>query len=143
MPAKRPAVPRRGHVVRGLAALLAFGGLYWGLFCLPWAMINGGDAIHLLVFGAGYLVTAGYLVLCLRVPSPGWQRAIWGASALVQGAWLLVFIGAEFSQRGLLGNLWISGGFTSPIFGAWWTFSFAASIYALISLRSDRLDEIR
>ena len=146
MPAKRPAVPRMGHLVRGLAALLAIGGSYWGLECFGsirprlWhGRLLGPDPIPLLVFGPGYLVTIGYLVLCLRVPSPGWQRAIWGASALVQGAWLLVFIGAEFRIWGGFADLI----FGNPIFGAWWTFSFAASIYALISLRSDGLDEIR
>jgi hypothetical protein len=143
MPAKRPAVPRMGHLVRGLAALLAVGGCFWGFFLLPRVMLNADATIMLLLLGPGYLVTAGYLVLCLRVPSPGWQRAIWGASALVQGAWLVFFIDAEFSRRGLLGNLWFGAGFADPIFGAWWTFSFAASIYALISLRSDRSDEIR
>jgi hypothetical protein len=131
--AKRPAVPRRGHVVRGLAALLAIGGSCWGLFCLLF-MLTAGDAVHLLVFGPGYLVTIGYFVLCLRVPSPGWQRAIWGTSALVQGAWMVFFFGAVFSRHGLLGILWFGGVFPTPIFGAWWTFSFAASIYALLSL---------
>jgi hypothetical protein len=62
MPAKRPAVPRMGHLVRGLAALLAVGGSYWGLLCL-WIIRLGPDPIHLLLFGPGYLVTIGYLVL--------------------------------------------------------------------------------
>jgi hypothetical protein len=136
--AKRPAVPRREHVVRGLAALLAIGGSCWGLFCLQ--VLQPDNLLMFgLIFGPGYLVTAGYLVLCLRVQPPGWRRAIWGASALVQGAWLVFFIGREFSQGGLLG---IGALFASPI-GASWTFSFAASIYALLSLRSDRLNEIR
>ncbi len=144
MPAKRPAVPRMGHLVRGLAALLAIGGSFWGYLCLPSILLySPRDAMPLLVFGPGYLVTIGYLVLCLRVPSPGWQRAIWGASALVQGAWLLEFINSQLGLRGLLENPWQSPYLAFPIAGAWWTFSFAASIYALISLRSDRSDEIR
>jgi len=40
MPAKRPAVPRMGHLVRGLAALLAVGGSFWGYFCL-WIILLG------------------------------------------------------------------------------------------------------
>ncbi len=120
MPAKRPAVPRRGHVVRGLAALLAVGGSFWGYLCLSSMLaVLGGDAIPLLVFGPGYLVTIGYLDLCLRVPSPGWQRAIWGASALVQGAWLLEFINSQLGLRGLLENPWQSPYFAFPIAGAW------------------------
>jgi hypothetical protein len=116
--------------LRILAALLATGGVGWGLLCLP-VLLDFDPAWKraLLLFVPGYLVTAGYLVRCIGRPSPTWGRAIWGASALVQGAWLAYHIGQTVAQRDLSEYL-ISSAFLIP--GGWWIFSFAASVYGLL-----------
>ena len=113
--------------LRILAALLATGGVTWGLFCLP--LLLDFDTPWKLLYVPGYLVTAGYLVRCIGRPSPTWGRAIWGASALVQGAWLADLIGETVARRGFFGNL---NGAAFLILGGWWVFSFAASVYGLL-----------
>jgi hypothetical protein len=111
---------------RVLAGVLAFGGVLWGLFCL--LLILPYDSITaLLYFGPGYVVTAGYIVRLCSTPPLGWRRAIWGLSALVQGAWLLWYLTELL--RGASGPRkpfeWIAL--------AWWSFAFSTSVLGFVA----------
>jgi hypothetical protein len=114
--------------LRILAGVLAVGGIAWGLFCLP-LLLDFDSPLKLLLFGPGYLVTAGYLVRCLGRPSLTWRRSIWGASALIQGAWLASLVGQTIARRGFFGNL---NATALSILGGWWLFGFSASVYGFL-----------
>ena len=110
---------------RLLAAVLAVGGVLWGLFCLPIFVNNEHVERPIMVFGPGYVVTIGYICRILWTMDRDLRRLVWGASALVQGAWLCWFLIGILNQ-----------GFRGFAFQylalSWWTFSFLVSAYALI-----------
>jgi len=122
------------EILRILAALLAAGGILWGLLCFEAFMdhVRHADSfdslLKLLIFVPGYLITAGYLTRCLSKPSLAWRRVIWGASALIQGAWLIFLLWETVAGQGFFGNLNLVAFLT---FGGWWAFAFACSVYGL------------
>jgi hypothetical protein len=122
------------EALRILAALLAAGGIWWGYFLHDPFMDHVrhadsfNDLLGLLIFAPGYLITAGYLIRCLSKPSLAWRRVIWGASALIQGAWLIFLLWATAARQGFFGNLDLVG---ELIFGGWWAFAFTSSVYGL------------
>jgi hypothetical protein len=114
--------------LRVLAASLACGGVVWGLLCLP-LLLDVDSPLKVVNLGLGYLVTGGYLVRCLSMPSLTSRRIIWGGSALVQGTWLASLIAATAARRGWLGNLDLPA---LVVMGGWWALSCAASVYGLV-----------
>jgi hypothetical protein len=103
-----------------IAIVLALGGCFWGVFLL---LAFGPAALIPLPFGVGYLVTAGYIARSVTVPTLGVRRAVWVASLVVQGAWLLS-VGIPDLPR------------TGPnLFFWWWAFATAASAVALVTER--------
>ena len=124
---------KRTARLRIFAGVLAAGGVFWGLFCLP-LMIVGVPIRTIPTFGPGYLVTAGYIMRALMASPPSGlavvlARAMWWLSALVQGAWLSWLI------LGLIENPYDSTIWTP--FGVlillWWTFAFAVSVYGIFN----------
>jgi hypothetical protein len=111
--------------LRVVAGALAVGGVLWGLFCLPFMV--AGTLLAWACFGPGYLVTGAYIVRCFTTPPLGWRRAIWAASALVQGAWLL------WALDGVRQGAWFSGFAFEFVTLGWWTFAFAVSVYGVIA----------
>ena len=112
--------------IRIIASMLAIGGLFWGLFCLPFFFAGNVQANRwhsLLIFGPGYIVTFGYFMRCFSTPRLSIRRAIWLFSLLVQGAWLACYLWC-FAQ----GPAWF--GF---LFGVWWLFAFTLSLVGLFS----------
>ena len=113
--------------MRIIAGILAAGGTFWGLFCLP--LLIGGDWAHLnrtdLSILAGYLVTIGYFIRCCsKHPSLFTRRTIWILSALVQGGWLGWYIWGA-----------VHGGARANdfVFAGWWLFAFTASLVGLFA----------
>ncbi len=101
---------------RIIAIVLALGGTFWGVFLL---LGFGPAALFPFPFGVGYVVTAGYIVRAVSVPSLGVRRAIWIASFVVQGAWL---------QSVGLPDLLRTG---PNVFSVWWGFATVASVIAI------------
>jgi hypothetical protein len=66
---------------RLLAVILSFGGVGWGMFCLPFLFWNPSHAF--LIFGPGYVVTVGYILLACCTLSWSKRVAMWLLSALV------------------------------------------------------------
>lgn len=95
------------------------------MFCLIF-FLYGKLLRPLLLFSPGYIVTIGYIIRACYLPSLELRRVIWGASALVQGAWFSWFAVGDFSH-GMHGFAfeWISL--------LWWAFAFLASIYGLVA----------
>jgi hypothetical protein len=88
-------------MIRIAAALLAVIGTLWcfavfSMTFFPPRIVR--IDIHHLIFAMttapGYLVTAGYFWRAAVPPAYQWRIAIWIASILFQGIWLLVFLGA-------------------------------------------------
>jgi hypothetical protein len=104
---------------RLIAILLAIGGCYWGVLLA--GLITQENAIRSLVYGPGYVVTAGYLVRAFCNVSVGWRRAIWIVSAIVQGTWLM-FVG--------LGDI-LNGKLQLP--NLWWLVTTVVSVYCAIA----------
>jgi hypothetical protein len=78
----------------------------------------------LVVFGPGYICVFGYILrVNCRLPN-GIRRAVWGVSALVQGAWLVVGVYVTLVEgvRGFVFDVGVN---------SWWAFAFASSAYAL------------
>jgi hypothetical protein len=112
---------------RFVAILLAAGGTFWGLFLLAGF---GPAALIPLPFGIGYLVTVGYIVRSVMVPPLGVRYLIWGASILVQGAWLL-WIVSDMAKRVAAGRQV----FEPPLIIAWWAFATISSVVAIVCER--------
>jgi hypothetical protein len=112
---------------RFLAGVLAAGGIFWGL-------LASGVILHFhttasLVFIPSYIITAGYIIRCIYTPQLLWRRVIWGASAIVQGLWLVSIVGIciwfYFEEGGSLEDYILH-----PIIAwVWWTFALGVSIY--------------
>lgn len=124
---------RRTAQLRMLARVLAVGGGFWSVFCLP--LLLGGVATRTIpTLGPGYLITAGYVIRAVMPNPPSaegarWARRIWCLSAVVQGVWL---------------GWWWSGAIENPRdhtlmspFGIsimlWWTFATIASLYGVFA----------
>jgi hypothetical protein len=105
-----------------LAMILAMGGVLWGIFLLPGVV---DEPQVLLIFGPGYLVTAGYFGRAIAPPSVPARRLLWGVSSLIQGLWLCFDIGMLVDIGGIHGSAWI--------FFIWWTFAFVSSVYCLFT----------
>ncbi len=101
---------------RAIAVILALGGSFWGVFLL-WGF--GPAALIPLPFGVGYLVTAGYIVRAVSLPSLDVRRIIWGASLMVQCGWLLSIGLPDLSRTG------------PDLFFVWWAFASIASAVAI------------
>lgn len=108
-----PSLPRL------IAVVLALGGSGWGVFLL---LAFGPAVLFPVPFGVGYVVTAGYILRASTTPAIGLRRLIWGASVLVQGAWLCLGI-ADLGRTG------------PNLFFWWWAFATAASVVALTTER--------
>src|SRR4029077_20862040 len=74
---------------RWIAALLALGGSFWGVFLL---LAFGPGVLVVPPTTAGFVVTAGYWFRAVTVPPMNIRRLIWVASILVQGGWSCVGI---------------------------------------------------
>jgi hypothetical protein len=111
--------------MRLMAGLLAAGGIFWGLFCFLF-IIAGDKARAFLVFGPGYLVTAGYVIRFRSILSLPFRRGIWAFSLLVQGAWLGWYLWGA-----------LHGGARSSAFEflcvIWWSFAVVASLFGLVA----------
>jgi len=70
----------------------------------------------------GYIVTAGYILRAVAVPSVNLRRFIWGTSILVQGVWLCVGI---HDMTALRPNLLL----------LWWLFATVCSVVAIATER--------
>ena len=108
-----------------LAGVLALGGVAWGFWSV--VAIVAFHTLATLVFIPGCIITVGYIVRFSSVPQLSWRRVIWGGSALVQGAWLAVFLVALFSQ----GHISADDIFRPMIAWVWWVFALGVSIYGL------------
>jgi hypothetical protein len=119
---------RIGRLFRGLATVLAAIATIWSLFSIILVGIGTwyGDVILL----PGFVVTAGYWWRATRPPHWRWCRAIWGLSALVQGAWLvaLLFLVVHGGSFPSLKDLYDS----SLIVPFWWGASSLISIAGVI-----------
>jgi hypothetical protein len=104
---------------RLIAVVLATVGAFWGVFLV---LALGPDVLLSVPFAVGYLVTAGYIVRVVTTPALGVRRLIWGASILVQGAWLCVGV-VDLGRRGADLVFW------------WWAFATLASVVAIASER--------
>ena len=125
---------------RFLAGVLAAGGILWGLLSVGAIGINGFS----LIFIPGYIITLGYIIRCVYTPRLLWRRMLWGASALVQGAWLIFYFGTLVygALRYAVGSRSSDSGSSDSIIGDvvnpftfWWIFALAISIYGY---RSDK-----
>jgi len=110
---------------RFLAGVLAAGGIGWGFWSV--VAIVTFHTLASLIFIPGCIITVGYIVRCFRTPQLSWRRVIWGASALVQGAWLVTFIVALISQ----GHISADDVFSPIVAWVWWIFALGVSIYGL------------
>jgi hypothetical protein len=84
----------------------------------------------LLLFGPGYVVTAGYYWRAFGNPSPGFARGIWGLSLLVQGAWLSLV--HWYAQPNSFDVDWVFGLVVGLVY-LWWLGSAAVSLIALVA----------
>lgn len=109
-------------VARLIAIALTMGGLFWGMFLL---LAFGPVALFPFPFGVGYLVTVGYIVRAVSVPAFGIRMAIWIASLMVQGYWLLLSI-PDITRTGL------------NLISAWWLFATVRSGIAIAKERRNR-----
>ena len=119
---------RHPAIFRALAALLALGGIGWGVL-LALHFPQSDKLAFALMFGPGYVVTLGYCWRALAPPDTPWRWIIWGGSALVQGAWLFLPIADAFKHG--------PSALVNPA-TAWWACAFAISIYALFTDTADR-----
>ncbi len=112
-----------------IAVILAAGGTFWGVFCLPILIGAWTHSVTLdLSLLAGYLITVGYFILCrLKLSLPA-RRAIWIFSALIQGGWLFFY---------LYGSIVRGTPITEWIIVVWWAFALVASLIALILERCE------
>jgi hypothetical protein len=102
-----------------IAFVLAVAGSFWGVLLL----VTGGlAALAPLPFGVGYLVTVGYIIRAVSVPSLTTRRVIWGASILVQGGW--------FAYVAL--DAWPPAGADLCLL-LWWALATAGSVVALVT----------
>ena len=110
-----------------LAALLAIGGLGWGVFL---GMLFGRTEHPLqaaLVFGPGYVVTLGYVLRVFMTPPLRWRLTIWLSSILLQGAWLTWYVVGTVGD----GNF---GQLTQlNVLVVWWFFATVISIAGLFA----------
>jgi hypothetical protein len=119
-------MPWSCRTFRAVAAVLATAGIGWGSFCVIF-LLRGDLLRSLLLFGPGYVVTIGYLWRAIVNPDPAWRRVIWGASALVQGGWII---------WSLIGSIQHGRILTFPfanLSNAWWACSFVASLIGVLA----------
>jgi hypothetical protein len=114
-----------------LAYVLAIGGTLWGIFCLLFFLMAPLESV--LIFGPGYLVTYGYCRRALGKTTDESRRNIWGASAVVQGAWLFT------AGREIFHSVNREGGFAVLLLG-WWMTSFGISCWAFVADRGSTPD---
>ena len=112
-------------LIRTIAALLAAIGAFWGLLLFV-LFHSEGDPLRVMIFaliaGPGYLVTAGYFWRAAARPAYQWRTAIWIASILVQGMWLLISLCDGRPSAAML----------------WWLAACAASV---VALRIESIDQ--
>jgi hypothetical protein len=109
---------------RIIASILAVGGICWGAFLVAVISELAGPVAWwtYCVLLPGYLITMGYIVRAVSNPPLGLRRFIWGASAIVQGAWFLfAIVGAPIRTVGMC------------LLIGWWAGSFALSAYAVFA----------
>jgi hypothetical protein len=114
---------------RFLAGVLAVGGILWGV-PLSGIFAHGVDWSWL-IFIPGYIITVGYIIRCVYTPRLSWRRVIWGASSIVQGAWLVSIIAAMIYGELRYGGVTAADVFGPIVFWLWWIFALGISIYAL------------
>jgi hypothetical protein len=114
-------------IQRLLAIVLSFGGVGWGMFCLPFFFWNPSNA--LMLFGPGYVVTVGYIARACCTLSYGSRVGIWLLSALVQGAWLIWVLSSIAEGAWFRGNAFA---LAFVMFG-WWVLAFASSVFSLFT----------
>ena len=94
----------KSHVARDIAAALSLGGLYFSVVLFP--LIRDSDnPLAYILFGPGYIVTAGYVLRTVATLSLPVRRLIWSASLLVQGGWLLFHVVASVGSPSPLNQL--------------------------------------
>jgi hypothetical protein len=111
------------RILRLNAGGLAISATGWAILCA--LFLIGGSWRAALVFAPGYIVTVGYYWRAFGRPPQNWRIAIWGASFVVQGAWLAWIIIGMLS--GPLG-----GGLFGITLIAWWAYSSFVSLICLI-----------
>ncbi len=116
--------PRWAATFRAAAGLLAAGATLWSLlFCVSFLI---APLSALLLFGPGYVVTAGYYHRAFGRPSRALTRVIWAASLLVQGSWLSFWLwhadASHFAD-------WLSA-----VVFVWWA---GAAIASLLGVMAD------
>jgi hypothetical protein len=121
----RPNLPelrkKRLDQLRFLATALAIVSHVWGILCAIFLSAGFWRAAPLFV--PGYIVMVGYFWRAIGDPSRNWARAIWGASLLVQGAWLVWLVVVVVIGKGE----WYS--LATPM-AAWWIASTVLSFIA-------------
>jgi hypothetical protein len=116
------------YIVRGIAAVLALGGIVWGAILLA---SFGLWALFPLPFGVGYILTAGYLFRAFDRLSPRLRQAVWLLSISTQGLFFVYSL-PELASK--------------PVLPVWWGFAAAASALALrleVSLAKGRTGDFR
>jgi hypothetical protein len=109
---------------RVLAIVFSVVGVGWGLFCLPLVF---SSFYGLILFGPGYIVTAGYVARACLELSWGVRVGIWWLSALVQGAWLI------WALCGISQGAWFRGFAFEWVTLVWWACAFVASMFGALS----------
>ncbi len=117
----------RLNIPRVIASLLALGAFCWGILLSPVIATASEKPMVLLVFGSGYVVTLGYLILVFIPPALPSRLVVWGLSVLVQGAWL-VWYGVDLVRHLTHGGSWNE----PPLFLGWWLFATVGSIVGLL-----------
>ena len=98
---------RETKAFRRLALSFAIVASLWSVFATFFIVgsMTYGSYLALIIFGPGYIVTAGYWWRGLTDPPLGWTRTIWITSFILQACWLtcLFWIGPGSSWRDVLG----------------------------------------
>lgn len=111
-----------------VAANLLIGATAWGIFCAcllgvsfqSWDDNGEIFLIGLIEFLPGYLVTLGYGIRTLLFPRWIIRQAIWVASFIVQGTWLMTLGLISLRENGM------------NIFFLWWASATVASLAAFL-----------
>jgi hypothetical protein len=112
---------------RVLAALLAAGGIFFSILCAG-IVFEERDVLALLVFAPGFVITAGYVSRCFYTPQLFWLRIIWGASAIVQGGWLIYYFAPMAYRAFQHKDDTITSSDFINLMTLWWLFALVISI---------------
>ena len=113
---------------RALAGILAAGGVFLSFMSAGASMISHSMLVSL-VFVPGYIITFGYIIRCVCTPRISWRRIIWGASAFVQGAWIVGIISAITYNELRYGGVTAGDVFGLVLEWEWWLFALCIPIY--------------